>query len=178
MDLLIADMPVWANLDSGGRMIIMIAIGAIFIYIAWKDCRTMKITNRSLALLLVFILADTLLYGKGDMGGFDRLAGALCVSVPMFLLTLLVPGAFGGGDIKLMAVCGFWLGWKDCLTAMAAAVITGGIFAAGLLLTKARGRKSHMAFGPFLILGILAALFFGEAMRTGYWKLMGGFGLG
>lgn len=174
MDLLIADMPVWANLDSGGRMILMIAIGVIFIYIAWKDWRTMKITNRSLLALLIFLLADSFLCGRGDLSWPDRLAGAVCVSVPMFLLTLMVPGAFGGGDIKLMAVCGFWLGWKDCLTAMILAVITGGIFAAVLIISKRSGRKSRMAFGPFLILGILAAFCGGEAIRMGYWKLMGG----
>lgn len=174
MDLLIADMPVWANLDSGGRLILMIAIGVIFIYISWKDCRTMKITNRSLLVLLLFLLADSLVYGRGDVSVPDRLAGTLCASVPMFALTLLVPGSFGGGDIKLMAVCGFWLGWKDCLTALILAVITGGIFAAALILSKRSSRKSRMAFGPFLILGVLAAFCGGEALRMGYWKLMGG----
>lgn len=76
--------------------------------------------------------------------------------------------------MKLMAVCGFWLGWKDCLTAMILAVLAGGIVAAVLMITKRCGRKSHMAFGPFLVAGILAAFCCGEAIRMGYWNLLGG----
>ena len=42
---------------------------------------------------------------------WERLAGSLCVSLPLFLLTAVIPGAFGGGDIKLTAACGFsWVG--------------------------------------------------------------------
>ena len=42
----------------------------------------------------------------------SHLIGAVCVSVPMLLISLLIKGAFGGGDIKLMAAAGLYLGWK------------------------------------------------------------------
>lgn len=45
-----------------------------------------------------------------EHGLIDRLIGALIVSVPMLLLALAIPGAFGGGDIKLMAVSEHFLG--------------------------------------------------------------------
>ena len=40
--------------------------------------------------------------------------GGLAVSLPMYLMTLAVPESFGGGDIKLMAVCGLILGIWSC----------------------------------------------------------------
>ena len=44
-----------------------------------------------------------------------HIIGALCVSVPMFLLCLVIDSAFGGGDIKLMAAAGlFWAGSIPC----------------------------------------------------------------
>ena len=42
---------------------------------------------------------------------FDVLASSSLV-FPMYLLTVLIPDCFGGGDIKLIAVAGFLLGWK------------------------------------------------------------------
>ena len=46
-----------------------------------------------------------------------RAIGFFIVSLPMYLLTLLIPDCFGGGDIKLIAVAGFLLGWKLTLLA-------------------------------------------------------------
>ena len=63
------------------------------------------------------------------------------VSVPMLLLTLAVPGAFGGGDIKLMAASGFFLGMDAIVCAMMFGLLTGGC-----LLYTSRGALSG---GPF-----------------------------
>lgn len=80
----------------------------------------------------------------------ERLIGFFSVSLPLFAITLAVPGAFGGGDIKLMAVIGFFLGWKMSLTAFMLAVFSGGIYGIGLLLSKKKGAKEHFAFARFV----------------------------
>ena len=81
-----------------------------------------------------------------------------------------MPGAFGGGDIKLMAVIGFFLGWKMSLTAFMLAVFSGGIYGIGLLLSKKKGAKEHFAFGPFLVLGIMMTLFAGDQLILWFWQ--------
>ena len=90
-----------------------------------------------------------------------RLAGALCVSVPMLVLAVLIPGAFGGGDIKLMAACGLFLGWKITLVSTALAILFGGIYGCYLLAAKKADRKAHFAFGPFLCIGMAIGLLYG-----------------
>jgi len=95
-----------------------------------------------------------------------------CVSVPLLLLTLLIPGAFGGGDIKLMAACGFFLGWKLNLIALAIGIFTGGIWGIWLLATKKKERKEHFAFGPFLCVGVVCAWFLGERLLDWYWGFL------
>lgn len=98
----------------------------------------------------------------------ERGIGIFCVSLPLFLLTVLVPGAFGGGDIKLTAACGIFLGWKLSLMALFFAVTGGGIYGIWLLVTKRKGKKDHFAFGPFLCAGMALALFAGETVWNWY----------
>lgn len=98
----------------------------------------------------------------------ERGIGMICVSLPLYLLTLLVPGAFGGGDIKLTAACGIFLGWKLSLLALFFAVTGGGIYGIWLLATKRKGRKDHFAFGPFLCTGMAAAMFAGDRILDWY----------
>lgn len=97
-----------------------------------------------------------------------RAIGALCVSVPMLLLCLVIPGGFGGGDIKLMFAAGVLLGWQSTLVAMFLAVLGGGAWGIYLLAAKKADRKAHFAFGPFLCAGIALALFFGDALLHWY----------
>ena len=107
-----------------------------------------------------------------EHGLIDRLIGALIISVPMLLLALVIPGAFGGGDIKLMAVIGFFLGWKMSLTAFMLAVFSGGIYGIGLLLSKKKGAKEHFAFGTLLCAGTALTLFVGEWLLSWYLSII------
>ena len=64
----------------------------------------MRIPNRMTAALL--IPAFLSLVTEPGITLLSRAMGGLAVSLPMYLMTLAVPESFGGGDIKLMAVCG------------------------------------------------------------------------
>jgi leader peptidase (prepilin peptidase)/N-methyltransferase len=91
----------------------------------------------------------------------ERIIGVACISVPMILIVLIVPGGFGWGDIKMMAASGVLLGWKGNVTAFFIGLILGGIYAVYLLLSKKKGRKEHFAFGPFLSIGIAVSMYAG-----------------
>ena len=69
-------------------------------------------------------------------------------------LSILGRGALGGGDVKMMAVVGLWLG-KEVILALTTGFILGGVAAVVLLLLRRAGRKDFFAFGPFLIIGTL-----------------------
>ena len=95
---------------------------------------------------------------------FDRFH----IAVPMFLLAVLIEGAFGGGDIKLMAASGFLLGWRSILVAMFLGLIFGGIYCAVMLARGRLSRKDPFAFGPFLAAGLAAAFFWGNEIADAY----------
>ena len=71
-----------------------------------------------------------------------------------------------------MAVSGFFLGWKSIVAAMFLGLLLGGTLALWLMARKKLNRRDHMAFGPFLALGLTAALFYGDQMVSWYLSIL------
>ena len=93
-----------------------------------------------------------------------HLIGAVCVSVPMLVIALLIKGAFGGGDIKLMAAGGLYLGWKGCLVGVVIGMFFAGLYGIYLLLRKKAGFKSKLRIAPFLSYGLGISALFGDVL--------------
>jgi leader peptidase (prepilin peptidase) / N-methyltransferase len=90
----------------------------------------------------------------------------------VFLVIILASGGgMGGGDMKLGAMLGAFLGWKVVLLSVFVAVVLGGVLAVALIAAGLRGRKDPIPFGPFLAAGGAAGLFWGE--RVVRWYLSG-----
>lgn len=85
----------------------------------------------------------------------ERCLGAVVIAVPMLVLTVLLKGGFGGGDIKLMAVSGFLNGVKTITYAGMLGIILSGIYVSMMLAAGKMGRKDSFALGPFLVMGII-----------------------
>lgn len=85
----------------------------------------------------------------------ERCLGAVVIAVPMLVLTVLLKGGFGGGDIKLMAVSSFLNGVKVITYAGMLGIILSGIYVSMMLAAGKMGRKDSFALGPFLVMGII-----------------------
>lgn len=85
----------------------------------------------------------------------ERCLGAVVIAVPMLVLTVMLKGGFGGGDIKLMAVFGFLNGVKVITYAGMLGIILSGIYVSMMLAAGKMGRKDSFALGPFLVMGII-----------------------
>lgn len=77
----------------------------------------------------------------------------------------------GGGDMKLAAMLGAFLGWQLTLVALFLAVVAGGGAALAVLGTGRKGRKDPIPFGPFLAAGGTAALLWGRSLMTWYFDV-------
>jgi leader peptidase (prepilin peptidase)/N-methyltransferase len=138
----------------------------ILLVITRIDAETMEIPDGLvIALLVCGVLAivvgpETTLLSRG--------IGLLCISVPLLIITLIIPNAFGGGDVKLMAAAGFLLGWQGTLVAAFIGILIGGCYGVYLMATRKKGAKEHFAFGPALCVGIAVALFFGTRLTSWY----------
>ena len=105
-------------------------------------------------------LASLVLPG-GGRHFLSALAGMVLAGAAFLIQALVYPSGLGWGDVKLSGLLGLYLGW------LGASALVGGLFlgyllaaATGLALMAARRatRKSHVAFGPFLLAGTLAAV--------------------
>jgi leader peptidase (prepilin peptidase)/N-methyltransferase len=76
----------------------------------------------------------------------------------------------GGGDIKLLAMIGAFLGWKGALFTLFAGSFAGAVVGGILMLFFGKDLKYAVPFGPFLALGALVHLFSGEAILGWYIK--------
>lgn len=142
----------------------------ILMVVAYIDLDTQMIYDRFHILILVLGIISC--FVSKDLNIVERLIGSVVISVPMLVLTILIPSAFGGGDIKLMAVSGFFLGFKAIVIAMFIALIIGGGYGTYMLVTKKLDKKDHFAFGPYLAIGLIVALFIGNEMMNWYIGLL------
>lgn len=70
----------------------------------------------------------------------------------------------GFGDFKLLAALGAWLGWKMILPVVLAASFAGALIGIAMIVFAGRDRAKPMPFGPWLALGGLVALFWGDTL--------------
>jgi len=145
-------------------------VGAVFLIllgvVAGRDIKTFEIPNEYV--LWIAILGIIAIFVFPEIRWTNRVAGIFCVSLILLLITVIVPGSFGGGDIKLMAACGAFLGGERCLIAFGIAVMLGGIWGIVLLISGKKKAKESIAFGPFLCVGSAISFLCGEALIRWY----------
>ena len=105
--------------------------------------------------MVVTLLLRYMLPGSGAV---TALVGG-AIGLALFLLTaLLRPGGLGAGDVKLPTLIGLILGFPQVLWALTLGILTGGITALLLILSRRRGPRSYIPYAPFLCLGAVFSL--------------------
>lgn len=133
------------------KTILICLLGAALVVVAFIDHDTGMIPDRLHVFLLLLGIAAA--FFDREIPLTDRLIGFFIISVPMLVVACVASG-FGGGDIKLCAVCGLFLGWKAILLAALVACVTAAISAVWQMMTQRKSGRSAMAFGPYLAVGI------------------------
>lgn len=106
--------------------------------------------------------------------GFANAVAGACLSGGIFLLIMLLyPAGMGGGDVKLIAMIGAFVGWQAVLVAIILSAFCGAVSGLTLILLGLKGRRDPVPFGPFLAAGGIAAMLWGEALLAWYgsWTL-------
>ncbi len=106
------------------------------------------------------------------VGIVDSLFGFLLGGGLFYLLAILSRGGMGGGDIKFIAGAGALLGWQKVLLVIFLGAILGSAIGLILMAAKKKDRKSLIPFGPFLAVGTLITIFFGDELIHLYTALV------
>jgi len=97
------------------------------------------------------------------------IGGGLLLLVAIAYEFIAKKEGMGGGDVKLLAMIGAFLGWKGVLFTIFSGSLVGTIIGVTIMVAQGKDSKYAIPFGPFLSMGALLYLFFGEPII--YWYL-------
>lgn len=122
----------------------------------------------------LFILALGLIHLGLHLDEWAEFAiGFFAVSIFLYILYLVSGGrAIGGGDIKLMAVCGLVLGWKRILLGFLLGCVLGSVI--HIVRMKVSKEGHVLAMGPYLAAGVWIALLWGDVFLDWYLRFAAG----
>jgi len=143
---------------------------AVMIVIAFIDWELMIIPNKIVLPAAVIGLAASVALDPGRWWVY--LAAAVGAALFLFILALIWPGGMGAGDVKLALFMGAVLGTM-VIAAMFLAFLLGAVVGLILIAGKLKTRKDAIPFGPYLALGSVLALLYGDWMLEAYLGLLG-----
>jgi len=109
-----------------------------------------------------------LLLAAADGRLVSAILAAAGAGLVFLAIALLSRGGMGGGDVKLAAMLGAFLGWPDAAVAILLAFIGGAAVGVGLIVARLRTRKDAIPFGPALAAGALIALYAADPLIRWY----------
>ena len=102
--------------------------------------------------------------------------GGVLYGIAWIYFILRKVDGMGGGDIKLLAMLGAWLGWQSLPFIIFTSSVVGSIIGIIALLLQGKESSTRIPFGPFLSISALLYLFFGGEIQyffhlylTGQW---------
>lgn len=88
--------------------------------------------------------------------------GGILYAVAFFYYLLRKVDGLGGGDIKLLAMIGAWLGWQSLPFVIFASSFSGSVVGLIAMFYQKKGGQTRIPFGPFLSLAALIYTFYSE----------------
>ncbi len=103
----------------------------------------------------------------------DSVIGILCGGGLLFFVVWISPYIFGRegmgmGDVKLLGMLGAFLGWKATLLTLLLGALSGSVVGLTLIVTRLIKRSETIPFGPFLALGAVLSIFWGNGLVEWY----------
>lgn len=99
------------------------------------------------------------------------LGGGLLLAIAWCYQILTKREGMGGGDIKLLAMLGAFMGWKAIFPVVFLSSLMGSIVGVPLILFRGEDTRFAVPFGPFLSLGAVFYLFWGPDLLRWYFSL-------
>lgn len=97
--------------------------------------------------------------------------GGSLLAISVVYKVLTGKDGMGLGDVKLLAMIGAWMGWRELPFIILISSLAGILIGGSALLLAKKGLRVRIPFGPFLSLGALILFFFGNDVRTVYFNL-------
>lgn len=156
--------------DKFDNQIVSMLFCSILLLVFFVDLRHFIIPD-SAHIVIILLGITMIILGYNDF--INSILGALIWGTVFLLIAIIGAKVYkkevmGGGDIKLMAATGFFLGWPIALIGLMIGSTIGLIIEAILIISKKREKGIYIAFGPYLAIGLLIAFFVGKTILDWY----------
>ncbi|MCF8055488.1 MAG: prepilin peptidase [Desulfocapsa sp.] len=155
------------SIDTAGYFLFCAALLAII----WIDIRHQIIPDvislPGIIVGLLFSLVSPTLHWKASLFGILAGGGVLYAIALLYFLWRKVDG-MGGGDIKLLAMIGAFLGWQALPFVILGSSLSGTVVGVLAMIKQKKGGQTRIPFGPFLAIAALSYLFFSEQILQLY----------
>ncbi len=154
----IGDYAAWAALPA------FLFFAWLTVALAWVDADVHRLPDGLVlpAYPALLALVVTAAGGLGDWTSLWRALACLAVMYAVYLVMHLVsPASLGFGDVKLSGLIGLLLGWlgiPNAVVGVLAGFVVGGLVSLVMLAGRRVGLRSHIAFGPAMLVGALLAV--------------------
>jgi leader peptidase (prepilin peptidase)/N-methyltransferase len=155
-----------ADYGLTGHMLLISIYMAIFILVTVIDIEHRLVLNRVIfpAILLALIVGP---FTPG-LNWKLMLVGGLVGFGIFYVIAMIYPGGMGAGDVKLAAFIGLITGFPDIFLAVIVAILAGGLISLILVLTRTRSTRDYIPYGPFLVIGGVFTLLWGQPLVDDY----------
>lgn len=136
------------------------------VLIAWKDNKEQIILNKHLIILFgircFLLILEWLVYPDYGLAIFFSSVLGFLIGAAVFGICYIVSrGGLGAGDVKLIAVIGFYLGGSVIISIMILSVFCTAIYSTVNLIRKKTSLKAEIPFAPFVMIGTVLAMALG-----------------
>jgi leader peptidase (prepilin peptidase)/N-methyltransferase len=152
--------------DEWGPTILGGLFAATFLALMTTDLERRLIPNR--LVYPAMLLAMAVSWAWPDRNVAQVFAGGGLAFAIMLIVYIVSLGRFGFGDVKMAALMGLAAGFPAMLVGLFFTAISAGLVAALLLLTRVVRRGQYIPYGPFIALGAIIALLWGNAIIDWY----------
>lgn len=143
-------------------------LGATLIAQTWIDFRTQRlpreITYTGMILGGIALIVAAIVLDEPERI-WMMVLGAAIATATMWVIYALSRGGMGDGDVRLAPLLGMFLGWLNpgiVLPGLFFGFIAGAISGIVMMALNKAGRRTALPFGPFLALGTIVAIFYGQ----------------
>ena len=148
------------NVDS---LLYCLLVSALLV-LSVIDFRTYEIPiGINIYILILGVIRTVLCYQDWK----NHVIGFFAVSVVLYIIILATKGrGIGGGDMKLMATCGLFLGWKEIILAFLLGCVIGSV--CHIIRMRVSKCDHVLAMGPYLSIGVMISMLWGNGLISWY----------
>jgi leader peptidase (prepilin peptidase)/N-methyltransferase len=156
------------TVDGFGPALLAGFFATVFLALAFTDLERRLIPNR--VVYPSILLAAAFSWAWPDRSVAQVFAGGAAALVITGVMYVIGRGAFGFGDVKMSTLMGLVVGFPVVFVGIFLAAFAAGAYVLPLVILRVLHRRDYIAYGPFIAIGAVVALFWGDPIWDWYFN--------